>query len=75
MTNYIDTIISFCGLGSLLAFSPTDLTAWVTVICSALIALVTCFVQVYRLWRDKDKDSTDTDKTESQDETDNTSEG
>lgn len=28
----------------------------VAIICSALIALVTCFVQLYRLWRDRDAD-------------------
>ena len=28
----------------------------VGVVCASAIALVTCFVQLYRLWRDRDKD-------------------
>lgn len=28
----------------------------VGVICTGSIALVTCFVQIYRLWRDRDTD-------------------
>ena len=52
------------GVGSIvLATSITEnVSLWVSIICSALITLTTCFVQCYRLWRDRDKDKDKGDK-------------
>lgn len=33
----------------------SEAEAVVSIVCSLAIALVTCAVQVYRIWRDKDK--------------------
>lgn len=45
-------------IGSILATSITieNINVWVSVFCSVLIAVVTCFVQVYRIWRDRNSD-------------------
>lgn len=53
--NIIDGVIGVSSI--LLATSITEnVSLWVSIICSSLIALTTCFVQCYRLWRDRDKD-------------------
>lgn len=46
------------GVGGLLLTSGfvNDIPSYVSIICTATITLVTCFVQVYRMWRDRDKD-------------------
>ena len=46
------------GVGGLLLTSGfvNNIPSYVSIICTATITLVTCFVQVYRMWRDRDKD-------------------
>ena len=55
MYNLIDGAI---GIGGLLLTSGfvNDIPSYVSIICTCAITLVTCFVQVYRMWRDRDKD-------------------
>lgn len=55
MTNFVD---GACGaVACLLTVSFLDkLPAAISVICTCAVAAVTCFVQLYRLWRDRDKD-------------------
>ena len=57
------------GVGGLLLTSGfvNNIPSYVSIICTATITLVTCFVQVYRMWRDRDKDlksKTDKNKKE-----------
>lgn len=33
-----------------------ELTAWVGLVCTLAVTIVTCVVQVYRAWRDRDVD-------------------
>lgn len=33
-----------------------ELTAWVGLVCTLAVTVVTCIVQVYRAWRDRDVD-------------------
>lgn len=56
MKGISDGVIGF--IGSILATSITieNINVWVSVFCSVLIAAVTCFVQVYRIWRDRNSD-------------------
>lgn len=56
MKGISDGVIGF--IGSILAASITieNINVWVSVFCSVLIAVVTCFVQVYRIWRDRNSD-------------------
>ena len=56
MKGISDGVIGF--IGSILATSITieNINVWVSVFCSVLIAVVTCFVQVYRIWRDINSD-------------------
>ena len=56
MKGISDGVIGF--IGSILATSITieNINVWVSVFCSVLIAVVTCFVQVYRIWRDRNSD-------------------
>ena len=56
MKGISDGVIGF--IGSILATSITieNINVWVSVFCSVLIAVVTCFVQVYRIWRDRNRD-------------------
>lgn len=55
MTNFIDGL---CGIiACVLAGTFFDnLPAAVSVICTCAVTVVTCFVQLYRMWRDKDSD-------------------
>lgn len=56
MKGISDGVIGF--IGSILATGITieNINVWVSVFCSVLIAVVTCFVQVYRIWRDRNSD-------------------
>lgn len=55
MNNVIDGTIGVSGL--LLTSSFMDnIPSYVSIICTCAITLVTCIVQVYRMWRDRDKD-------------------
>ena len=54
MTDLFSPIV---GLGGCLLTSITGtVNEIVGAICAGAIALVTCFVQLYRLWRDRDTD-------------------
>ena len=33
-----------------------NVSMWVSIVCSVMIALTTCFVQCYRIWRDRNND-------------------
>lgn len=33
-----------------------EVTAWVGLVCTLAVTIVTCVVQVYRAWRDRDVD-------------------
>lgn len=50
----------FIGIGATVLLSMInvrdEVTAWIGVICTVLVTFVTCLVQVYRLWRDRDTD-------------------
>lgn len=55
--NIIDGVI---GVSGILATSMMEnVSMWVSIISSVAIALTTCFVQCYRLWRDRDNDKGD----------------
>ena len=54
-------LVTKSGIGSIFALlavgiSETTLTGWVSLGCTLLITITTCFIQIYRLWRDKDSD-------------------
>lgn len=55
MSNFIEGL---CGATAcMLAGTFFDnLPAAVSVICTCAVTVVTCFVQLYRMWRDKDSD-------------------
>ena len=48
----ISSIFALLAVG----ISETTLTGWVSLGCTLLITITTCFIQIYRLWRDKDSD-------------------
>ena len=59
------------GIGSIFALlavgiSETTLTGWVSLVCTLLITITTCFVQIYRLWRDKDSDKQNKENKENE---------
>lgn len=55
MTNFLDGL---CGATAcMLACTFFDnLPAAVSIICTCAVTVVTCFVQLYRMWRDRDSD-------------------
>lgn len=56
----MDSYSLVLGLGGcLLATIMGTVNEIVGVICASSIALCTCFVQLYRLWRDRDTDLKD----------------
>lgn len=64
-------ILSVCATAATAAYTQMQLnlrdevTAWVGLACTIAVTLVTCAVNVYRLWRDRD---TDKHKCKKQDE-------
>lgn len=53
----MDNFSVVIGMGGCLLASVTGtVNEIVGAICAGAIALVTCFVQLYRLWRDRDTD-------------------
>lgn len=68
MNTIKDGIIGVSGI-VLTGISMENLTAWVSLICSLAIAIVTCGIQIYRMIRDRD-----TDKEEKKEEQKNDSE-
>lgn len=55
--NIIDGVIGVSGI--VLTSITENISLWVSIVCSVAIALTTCFVQCYRLWRDRDNDKKD----------------
>ena len=55
MTNFIEGL---CGATAcVLAGTFFDnMPAAVSIICTCAVTIVTCFVQLYRMWRDRDSD-------------------
>lgn len=55
MTNFVEGL---CGATAcvLAGTFVESLPAAVSVICACAVTVVTCFVQLYRLWRDRDND-------------------
>lgn len=55
MTNFLDGL---CGATAcMLAGTFFDsMPAAVSIICTCAVTVVTCFVQLYRMWRDRDND-------------------
>lgn len=55
MTNFLEGL---CGATTcMLAGTFFDsLPAAVSIICTCAVTVVTCFVQLYRMWRDRDTD-------------------
>lgn len=55
MTNFVEGL---CGATAcILAGTFFDnFPAAVSVICTCAVTVVTCFVQLYRMWRDRDSD-------------------
>lgn len=41
-----------------------EVTAWVGLVCTLAVTIVTCAVNVYRLWRDRDKDKKQEEQVE-----------
>ena len=54
MADHFSTLMGISGC--LLTSITGTANEIVGVICASAIALVTCFVQLYRLWRDRDTD-------------------
>ena len=52
------------GVGTVLAGGELrdEITAWVSLACTVAIAITTCVVQIYRLWRERKKDQSEHDK-------------
>lgn len=52
-----DLFSPIMGMGGCLLTSITGTANEIVgIICTSAIALVTCFVQLYRMWRDRDTD-------------------
>lgn len=43
-----------------------EVTAWVGLICTLAVTIVTCAVNIHRLWRDRDKDKKQEERVEEQ---------
>ena len=41
-----------------------EVTAWVALICTLAVTVVTCAVNIHRLWRDRDKDKKQEEQVE-----------
>ena len=41
-----------------------EVTAWVGLICTLAVTIVTCAVNIHRLWRDRDKDKKQEEQVE-----------
>lgn len=66
MQNYRDGIIGLSGI-ILTSLSMENISAWVGLICSLAITITTCALQVYRMFRDRDKDKEIEEKNETKD--------
>lgn len=41
-----------------------EVTAWVGLVCTLAVTVVTCAVNIHRLWRDRDKDKKQEEQAE-----------
>lgn len=41
-----------------------EVTAWIGLICTLAVTVVTCAVNIHRLWRDRDKDKKQEEQVE-----------
>ena len=41
-----------------------EVTAWVGLICTLAVTVITCAVNIHRLWRDRDKDKKQEEQVE-----------
>ena len=41
-----------------------EVTAWVGLVCTLAVTVVTCAVNIHRLWRDRDKDKKQEEQVE-----------
>lgn len=48
-----------------------EVTAWVGLICTLSVTVVTCAVNIHRLWRDRDKDKKQEEQVEDSEAKDN----
>lgn len=67
MTNQVKDLLTGCtgiALNTAATNWASEVETVVSIVCSLAIAVVTCAVQVYRIWRDKDKDKEQKDKKE-----------
>lgn len=61
-------ILSVCATVATATYTQVQLnlrdevTAWVGLICTIAVTVVTCVINVYRLWRDRDTDKKQKDK-------------
>ena len=61
-------ILSVCATVATATYTQVQLnlrdevTAWVGLICTIAVTVVTCAINVYRLWRDRDTDKKQKDK-------------
>ena len=70
MKNMLDGLTGVIGvILTTLTGGGEIVSYWVSIICTACIALVTCGLQIYRAIRDRDKDLQNDKKEESQDDT------
>lgn len=67
-------ILSVCATAATAAYTQMQLnlrdevTAWVGLVCTIAVTLVTCAVNVYRLWRDRNTDKHNCKKQDEQSE-------
>lgn len=52
-----ENILSISATAAIALINVRDeVTAWVGLVCTLAVTIVTCVVQVYRAWRDRDVD-------------------
>lgn len=70
----MNDILNICVTAATAAYTQMQLnlrdevTAWVGLACTIAVTLVTCAVNVYRLWRDRDNDKHKCKKQDEQSE-------
>lgn len=63
-----DGIIGFAGCIVASVGIRDEVSAWVSLICSVSIAIVTCGIQIWRMIRDRNSDKEEKKKDEKEDE-------
>lgn len=55
--SFITTLsLMLSGVATGSAFTGDQLTAWIMTICNAAVLIANVVIQIYRKWRDRDKD-------------------